>query len=397
LSILVGEDEMMRNPTLFFIDRHATSKIVVLLLAFLFLLTLVLPFNVIQAEEEPSNLTVVKNIELSSMPKAMAVNSKVNKVYVGTENSLVVINGDTDTVEKEIPFGWSIIALEVNPQTNYIYVGGQSNITVLNGNSYAIIGTIYQTGFPYSFAVNPITNLVYTASSTAFLGKYDNVNIYNGDTLQLVNTVEIPYSNKAKIFHSIKVAVNPKTNMVYATWSGSSSGGSIFQIDANNNNAVAAESYYYGFGTCLMVNSYTNYVYVDSSIFNDDNLTKLTQNYAGDLKAIDSIHNRLYTMDSKVLNVLNGNTQTVLSSLTVGSSKSIGASEVAVNPETSKLYLGYLSYNSTDFLSNQTAVIMVQPIDEFTFTTQIGAVTVIVALSTITLIAFFLKKRILEK
>jgi DNA-binding beta-propeller fold protein YncE len=83
-------------------------------------------------------------------------------------------------------------------------------------------------------------------------------------------------------------------------------------------------------------------VYVGTVVLDGENLSEVTQNYTGTLQAIDPEHNLLFTMKSKMLYALNGTTHSVIDNLEMNSWSYDFA---AVNPNTSKLYLGN-SYDS---------------------------------------------------
>jgi DNA-binding beta-propeller fold protein YncE len=101
------------------------------------------------------------------------------------------------------------------------------------------------------------------------------------------------------------------------------------------------------FSQNVQVNPTTDLVYVGTAILNGETLTEVAQNYTGTLQAIDPAHNLLFTIKSKMLYVLNGTTHSVIDSLQMDS---WSYNFAAVNPNTSKLYLG----NSYD---NEIAVV----------------------------------------
>jgi DNA-binding beta-propeller fold protein YncE len=143
------------------------------------------------------SLEVVANITLDKEPKCIAVNEETNRVYVGADGGLVIIDGETDEVLTEILSDTEVVALAVNPQTNRIYAAlyGE-NVTVINGATNQIVGGILERVYnQYEIAVNPATNLVYIADWTTILGEYDRVRVYHGENLTLTETVNIPGSN----------------------------------------------------------------------------------------------------------------------------------------------------------------------------------------------------------
>jgi DNA-binding beta-propeller fold protein YncE len=360
-------------------------------------LLLVLPswfIGGVQAEDDSGTLAVIGSVPLSNAERPLAVNSQTNKVYFAGEKSLIVVNGETDTVEAEVPVGWEILSIVVNPQINRIYIGGQFNITILDGDSYSVVGFLPDSGYLYHFAVNPVTGLIYAASPTMTLGQYDTILVYSESSLQLLDTVNIPRSNEYSTFHSIALAVNPTTNMLYAVygerlWVSCN----VMQIAPDSNYAFVTNAWHSGSSDPFLINSYTDYVYVGNSIYSSDNLTSVPQKCTGDIKAIDSIHNLIYTMDSEALYAVNGSTHETVASLELDSLDDDSLDGLAVvNPATSKLYLSLTKYNQTH-MTNQTLIIGSQPIDEFTLTTPQGLVTLLSVFAVVTATAILLKKR----
>jgi DNA-binding beta-propeller fold protein YncE len=293
------------------------------------------------------SLEAIANITLGKQPYCIAVNDETNRVYVGVDGGLMVINGETDEVIAEIPLSDDVIALAVNPQTNRIYAGvyGEKNVTVINGATNLIVGTIPEHLYgSRNLAANPITNRVYIGYEAVLMGYYDRVIVYDGENLQFVISVQLGLSS---YYEEVGVAVNPNTNIVYATWTGNSS---LYMIDGNTHaitNNVRPSSFTYA----VMVNSYTNYVYIGDEVLNGETLEQVTSDYTGKIKAIDPIHNLLYTTESRDLYRLNGTTHTVIDSLELHWWISSYSDPVAVNPKTSKIYIVNSQENQTCVVS----------------------------------------------
>jgi DNA-binding beta-propeller fold protein YncE len=313
------------------------------------------------ANESVDPLQVVANITLGKAPMSITVNDKTNRVYVGVlgggkyeaGNTIMVIDGDTDNVIAEIPLNLTgyhpdlepyVVVLAVNPQTNRVYaaLSGEEQVVVIDGATNRKMGEIglrhgSAISSPYELAVNPVTNLLYTCHSSMLQGQYDSVDVYSGENLSYVTSVNIPGSNTSLYTQRVRVTVNPDTNRVYATWSGRDT---VYIIDGNTNEITkdvsldTLENPF--FSEKLMVNSYTNYVYVGDKVLNGETLEDVTSNYSGILRAIDPIHNFLYTTDYQTLHVLDGATHNVIDSLDLDWSLT---NPIAVNPRTSKVYV----------------------------------------------------------
>ena len=301
------------------------------------------------AKESYGPLEVIANITLDKEPKCIAVNDETNRVYVGVEGGLVVIDGETDEVLTEILSDTEVVALAVNPQTNRVYaaVYGE-NVTVINGATNQVVGGILERVYnSYELAVNPVTNLVYIADWTTILGEYDRVRVYHGENLTLIETVNIPGSNESTTIQRVGVAVNPDTNRIYATWRGNNT---LHVIDGNTHEitkTVEPSS----FSDTVTVNQYTDYVYVGKAVLDGETLVEVTSDYQGDLKAVNPLSNILYTTQYENLYALNGSTHAVLDSLELHWWISSYFDPIAVNPQTSKIYM-------INYQANQVSVVI---------------------------------------
>ena len=90
-----------------------------------------------------SNLPAIK---VGRNPEDLAVNPKTNKIYVANSgsNSVSVIDGFTDRVERNIIVGSTPDGVAVNPKTNKIYVAnsGSNSVSVINGTTNKIVAGI---------------------------------------------------------------------------------------------------------------------------------------------------------------------------------------------------------------------------------------------------------------
>src|SRR2546425_448568 len=144
------------------------------------------------------NGTKVLMITLEN-PSAIAVNPNTNTIYAASGGSdflvtnsttpkyLYVINGSTNHVTKIISAGSYPSSIAVNPKTN------------------KIINKVPLDSSPNYIAVNPETNMIYLPNSNGEL------KVINGSNYKLVTT--ITGFNEGIVF---LVAVNPKTNTIYA-------------------------------------------------------------------------------------------------------------------------------------------------------------------------------------
>jgi YVTN family beta-propeller protein len=296
--------------------------------------------SVLPNVQSADSLNITATIPLSNTPKCIAINNETNRIYVGTDAGVVVIDGTTDTVVTQIPTVDSVRDIAVNPKTNrvFAFVEG-NNVLVLDGGTNQQVGALPDADFisyDHVILVNPVTNLVYYCIRTATLGKFDVVKVYDGSTLGLVATVNIPGSDTHRYIETMSGAVNPATNKVYVAWTGNDN---INVIDGATNTVISTVSFT-AFSEEIAVNPYTNLLYMKKAVYSGDTLSAVGQTYPGDVLAIDAVHNYVFTADYYTLDVLNGATQGVIASLKFNWYLDGFGTVAAVNPTTSKLYIG---------------------------------------------------------
>ena len=320
-------------------------KKTVLLVSVLTLLTLLMLVSFVRASVGP--LQFVTTITLDKEPECIAVNEATNRVYVGVEDGLLIIDGETDTVITEILPDVNVVALAVNPQTNRIYVADYGdNIFVIDGATNQQVGIIPEGIYDqYELAVNPTTNLVYIADWTTILGNYDHILVYSGETFTEVTQINIPGSDEHTYIERVGLAVNPETNLVYATWSGNNN---LYVIDGDTHEILENVSPS-SFSREITVNTYTNYIYVGDAVLDCDTLVEVFSDYEGTLEAVDPVNNLVYTVGYSGgdynLYVLNGTTHGIMTSLELDWYFSSYSDCVGVNCETDKVYLVNSSEN----------------------------------------------------
>jgi len=355
--------------------RSNMKKKTVSLAFALTLLTLLMLVAFARATVDPLQQEIITTINLDKEPQCIAVNEQTNRIYVGAEDCLLIIDGETDTVIAEILPDVQVAALAVNPQTNRIYAAEYGDkIVVIDGSTNQQVGEIDEGIYRQSdIAVNPVTNLVYIEDRTVVMGSYDRVVVYDGETYTFVRAVNIVGSNEHPTIETVGVAVNPETNRVYVTWSGNNS---LCVVDGDTYEILGTVSPS-SFSREVMVNPYTNYVYVGDAVLDGDTLVEVLSDYDGTVEAVDPVNNLLYTADYHNLYVLNGTTHGIVTSLELEWFFSSYFDYVGVNCETDKVYL----VNSDD---NEIPVVL---IPEFH-----ALISTMLVLSVLT-VAFFLYRR----
>jgi DNA-binding beta-propeller fold protein YncE len=283
-------------------------------------------------------LELVATITIDGAPSCIAVNEETNRIYVAVNQSIVVIDGETDEVVSKFPLGFRVDVLAVNPRTNHIFASGYNSPAtyVIDGSTGSVVGNVGDNIiFPTEIAVNPVTNLIYLARCTAVIGEYDKVQVLNGSTLEEVAVINIPGSDKHPYMESVYVAVNTHTNRVYITWTGEKI---LLLVDGDTNEIIKiVKPSSFGQGRFIKINPATNYVYFESAVLDGEFLNEVLPKYERGVMAIDPTLNLIYDrFGSDSLYALDGNTHEVKLSLNF---KYKSIENAAVNSKTGKIYV----------------------------------------------------------
>ena len=316
--------------------------------------------------------TLIDTVDVGPAPRAVAVNTLTNKIYVANwaGRSVTVIDGATDNTEwVDVP-QTDVLGLAVNQVTNKIYVTDDSTdaFTVIDG---ATLSTTSVTVAPdaRSVAVNPVTNKIYVPST------FGQLTVIDGSTLQTtilniggdLTTVAInPVTNKIYVGDDIlnrvtvvdgitlstqtvtvasngtsSIAVNSATNKIYAAQNPIFGGNLVTVIDGAS---LATTSVTVGqYPVALAVNRITNKIYVACEIgvvtVIDGATNQTTDVPAGTepfAVSVDESADKIYAVNgqSNDMTVIDGQS---LSSLTLKVGHDPTA--VATNPVTNRIYV----------------------------------------------------------
>ena len=157
--------------------------------------------------------TVLKTVRVGQFPNGIAVNARTNTIYVANfkSGSLSILNGTTLTTST-LRLGGSPSKMAVNPVTDRVYVTLEDQsgfVDVINGATRKLVASIPVPPYPLSIAVDADSNQVYVADFLCGCGK---VSVVDGGTNEVTNTFELP---DATLLGG--VALDPKANRVYAT------------------------------------------------------------------------------------------------------------------------------------------------------------------------------------
>ncbi|HEX5457151.1 MAG TPA: fibronectin type III domain-containing protein [Candidatus Nitrosotalea sp.] len=294
--------------------------------------------------------STITTIYVGTRPVGVGVNPNTDMIYVTNHdsNTVSVIDGSTNAVVKTIPIGYSLVA--VNPVTNEIYVDdSDSNVAVIDGSTNNITATIQ---IPVGGgAVNVNTNKIYEASCC---GK-SIVSVIDGST-NAVTSISVEMSLSGSI------AVNPNTNMIYASTVcvGCGKNTSVLVIDGATNNVVSKIAIPFVWQS-LGVNPVTNKIYAASGndvYVIDGSTNQITTTISGVIGgkpaiAVNSNTNMIYVADSKnnVVNIIDGKTNSVVNKITVGTSPF----DISVNQNTNKIYVANSGDNTVSVIDSNTS------------------------------------------
>jgi len=149
--------------------------------------------------------------------------------------------------------------MAIDTYTNTIYVSGP-NVTEIDASNDKVVGAIPTPGRSSSIAVNPSTGLVYVNDENPCQNCTQGLFVINTGSRSVIGASMIRSINLEQYVSDI--AVNSRTNMVYASSFGRTS---LFIINGTTNAVVANVSLPGGFGTLapvVSVNQFKNTVYV---------------------------------------------------------------------------------------------------------------------------------------
>jgi YVTN family beta-propeller protein len=245
-------------------------------------------------------------------PHGVAANTKTSRVYVANyvDDSVMVIDGKTDTVVTQIPVGTGPWAVAVNESTNRVYVTNrgysrtssdfdmgrqrsEGTVSVIDGANNQVITAVKAGVSPAAIDVNAMRNRVYVADAdTATLRVIDGATNLVLETINLQSVAQgiavdelrnrvfvAMYSDTSvwildgttdafvSAMHTDvcadQIAINPKTNRVYIACN-------IGNLSVVDGQALATltTSSVDRYLTALAVDATGNHVYVTDSMYN---------------------------------------------------------------------------------------------------------------------------------
>ena len=326
------------------------------------------------------------SVPIGHMPSAVAVNPVNNQIYVANEfdDTVTVIDG-TSNMTTTVAGGQNPLAVAVNPTTGNVYVAdmGNTDVTVIGGATIQTASITIPNALPNRIGVNPVTNQIYMVGGdnddtmlvidgasravtqvavgtlVSFIGGPLAVNQANNTVYAFNKNIDLTViagatsTQPATVISTIPLgistsfpndlAVNPATNMVYA----STSDGKVKVIDVTAGNVIATISVGCQ-SPAFQVNPATNKIYVLCSYPGGITVIDGTSNTVvanipldgnpGGI-AVNPVTNRIYVTGALNslggnLNVIDGASNAVVASIPLNS-----PTTVAVNPVNNRIYV----------------------------------------------------------
>ena len=326
--------------------------------------------------------------------KSLAVNPVTDKIYVtnygatGNVNMVTVIDGATDTVSgSPITVGTGPTAVAVNPVTNQVFVsnygkGVGNTVSIIDASNNNSVSTVTVGAGPQALAVNPVTDQVVVAND----GSSDTgntVSVIDSSKNTLASSVSCGCSSN---FITDPIAVNPVTNKVYAV---NNLLNTVSVIDGANN--VSTVTVAPG-PEAVAVNPVTDKIYVMSyyerstpelTVIDGSNNTTSTipmdtypnSNWGTTPIAVNPVTDKIYVAGpaedangaytANQVEVIDGATDSVIGTVTLGSGSGGGESAIAVDPVTDKVYVTNENVGTVSVIDGAT--------DTLTQTIQMGS------------------------
>jgi YVTN family beta-propeller protein len=246
----------------------------------------------------------------------------MKKLFIGVANLVLMtitipalLRADSVLTTIEVGNGTSsgVSGVAANPATNRIYVGvpGTNEVVAINGKIQEIAARIAIGHAPQRLAVNPRTNRVY-ATSCDFNTASCSIVVIDGRTNSVIATIPIASGSSIGLQG---LAVNPVTDRIYAS---DADNGQYIVIDGKTNTVVTLVPVFTQ-PAGIAVNPKTNRVYVvgggfpgEILVFNGDTnalLATIPEDFGVEEITTNFRLNRIYvTQDSGSLVVADGGT-----------------------------------------------------------------------------------------
>ena len=255
-----------------------------------------------------------------------------------------IIPASAQKILAQVPVaGGSCCSVAFNPAQNLVYIGGgysgSQTVTDIDGNSFSVVANV-----PGSGPAVDTKNDNYWAA-----GVYSgSVSVYSGSTNTQIGTVSTGYCPGQATFDC-------KNRRM---WAGAQCGGGndpVFAVNADTFAIIAGPIGSGGVQGPIIANPNSGALFIYPSGVSkrvDGNTFAVTTNAFGEVEAVDSVLNRLYTTSGNNLQIVNGkpNPETIMKTVSL----SYTPAGMAVNNSLDHLYLSNQSGNSVEIRNDTT-------------------------------------------
>lgn len=252
------------------------------------------------------------SISVTPGPFQVAVDQITHELYVSNSihNTVIAINGSTNTVTTTIPVGLAPFGVAVNQNTQLVYVAneGSGTVSVIDELSNTVVATIPVGAGPVALAINPNNGIIY--ASNLFSG---TVSVINSTTNTLTSTLTLAFGVGG-------IAIDPILDKVYI---GNISANIVYVINATNNTVIKT----------IAVGNAPTYI----SINPNDHLVYVPN------------------ANANTISVINGTTDTIVNTISTGEQVTFAT---AVNPNTKTVYAANSLSNTVTVINGTTNSIM---------------------------------------
>ena len=230
------------------------------------------------SSSQASSLEIVDTIKLDRVPYSIAVNEETNRIYIGVNDSTIVIDGTTKQILTTIPSNHSVSQIVVDSKNNKAIAVSDvwDDVWIIDGATDSIIGELPLSANddPISVAVDSERNLIYVGiQEDTYFNVNDRIEGYDENTLNYLDWIPISGS-ASRSFHSVYVAVDTRLNRIYATWSGNNT---LYLFDGTTRQLLKTGQYISPYKIILGVDPSTNRVYMTNETLDGDSLERIPQ------------------------------------------------------------------------------------------------------------------------
>jgi hypothetical protein len=199
------------------------------------------------AEEQIFNIEETTQINLGNEINCISINEKLNRIYLGVSDTVVVIDGKSKQVLTTVQCNAASEIVEwivVDSSNNQIWARINDDLLLINGETYSVVN---RTEMPdiderTEFAIDPQRKRCYMVSFAKIFGDSDEILVYDSTDCTEIGRIEIPGTSEEKhITRSLDIAVDAELGRVYAEWNQQR----LFIFDGTSG-TVIKETYYEG-------------------------------------------------------------------------------------------------------------------------------------------------------